>query len=171
MTHNPPAHRSSATRETILEAMAHLASERRYAAITIVDLIDRAGIGRSTFYEHFGNKDQVLLALLDPILLQLANAASNRAPRPALQHVVRHVWERRQLFRVLLGSRIAARLEQRLSDLILERRRRADPGQSALLAAATASGQLAMLRSWTGGAVPVPVPEFAQQLILFSSPQ
>lgn len=164
-------HRGPATREAILNAMAHLASQRRTSAITIVDLIDRAGIGRSTFYEHFSNKDQVLLALLDPILLQLANAASNRAPRLALQQAADHVWERRHLFRALLGSRIAVLLEQRLSDLILERRRRTDGGQSALLAAATASGQLAMLRAWTGGAVSMPAPEFAQQLVVFSSPR
>lgn len=171
MNQNQPEPRNTATRDLILQAMAQLASERRYSAIRIVDLIDQAAIGRSTFYEHFGNKDQVLLALLDPILVQLANAASNRAPRPALQQAVRHIWERRHLFRVLLGSRVTTQLEQRLSEMILDRRRRTDIDQPALLAIATASGQLAMLRSWVGGAASMSVPEFAQNLVIFASPR
>jgi hypothetical protein len=56
-----------------------------------------------------------------------------------------------------------------LSGLILDRRRRTDGDQPALLA--TASGQLAMLRSWVSGTTSIPVQEFAQQLILFAPPR
>jgi AcrR family transcriptional regulator len=43
-------------RERMLEAMADTFAEKGHNAITIVEVARRAGVGRKTSYEHFGNK-------------------------------------------------------------------------------------------------------------------
>lgn len=45
--------RRQRTRQAITDALIRLMSDQRYSAIRTTDLIQAAGVGRSTFYEHF----------------------------------------------------------------------------------------------------------------------
>ncbi len=49
------------TRQLIRDALIELMMEKRYEKITIQDIIDRANIGRATFYNHYQDKDDLLL--------------------------------------------------------------------------------------------------------------
>jgi AcrR family transcriptional regulator len=48
------------SKRQLLDAFVALIIERGYGNVTVQDIIDRAGVGRSTFYSHFENKEQLL---------------------------------------------------------------------------------------------------------------
>ena len=52
--------RQKKTRRSIYEAFESLMQENHYSQITVAQIIDRADIGRSTFYAHFETKDDLL---------------------------------------------------------------------------------------------------------------
>jgi AcrR family transcriptional regulator len=49
-------------RARIVSALALEASEKGYRAVTVADIVRRAGIARNTFYENFGSKEDCFLA-------------------------------------------------------------------------------------------------------------
>ncbi len=53
------------TRRSLQEALIELVSEKGYEAITVQELLDRADVGRSTFYSHFQDKDELLHSILE----------------------------------------------------------------------------------------------------------
>jgi AcrR family transcriptional regulator len=52
-------------RERLIVAMLKAASELGYRGTNVQDVIDRAGVSRPTFYEHFTNKEDCFLAAFD----------------------------------------------------------------------------------------------------------
>ena len=59
--------RQRKTREAIYRAFTDLLREESYAAITVQQIIDRADIGRTTFYTHFETKDALLTSFCGDI--------------------------------------------------------------------------------------------------------
>lgn len=51
--------------------MIRCVDERGFVATTIADVVERAGVSRRTFYEHFENKEQCLLETYDTIFAEL----------------------------------------------------------------------------------------------------
>jgi AcrR family transcriptional regulator len=56
------------TRELLQQALIELISERGYDAITIQDIVDRANVGRTTFYLHYSSKDDLLMSCHETIV-------------------------------------------------------------------------------------------------------
>jgi len=52
--------RQKKTRNSIYQAFESLMADKHYSAITVSDIIEKADIGRSTFYAHFETKDDLL---------------------------------------------------------------------------------------------------------------
>lgn len=50
------------TRELLQKALIELISEREYDTIKIQDIIDRANVGRTTFYKHYNSKDELFMS-------------------------------------------------------------------------------------------------------------
>ena len=59
--------RQRKTRQAIYDAFAGLLEKKSYSGITVQDIIDKADIGRSTFYSHFETKDELLRSLCSEI--------------------------------------------------------------------------------------------------------
>ncbi|TKA89670.1 TetR/AcrR family transcriptional regulator [Halopseudomonas bauzanensis] len=54
--------RARRTRERLIDAMYLLVLEKDYREITIQDVLEKAGVARSTFYAHFRDKEDLLVA-------------------------------------------------------------------------------------------------------------
>jgi AcrR family transcriptional regulator len=59
-------------RERILAAVAAAAAELGYAEMSVEAIIERAGVSRRTFYDHFRNKEDAFLAAYDTAVQQQA---------------------------------------------------------------------------------------------------
>jgi AcrR family transcriptional regulator len=76
---------SRSQRARIVRAVAAAVAAKGYAATTVADIIGRAGVSRSTFYELYDGKEDAFLAAyagLDIVVTQLASSSS-AAPSPA----------------------------------------------------------------------------------------
>lgn len=59
--HNAPVDpRVARTTRALGRALVALLEERAFDAITVQDILDRAGVGRTAFYAHYRNKEDVL---------------------------------------------------------------------------------------------------------------
>ena len=77
--------RSERTRRLLGEALIALMLERPYAGLTVGEILERADIGRSTFYAHYWDKDDLLTSEIERMLDALTQqAASAPAASPAL---------------------------------------------------------------------------------------
>lgn len=61
----PPELIRAIQRERLLRAMLNAAAELGYLGTNVQDVIDRAGVSRPTFYEHFSNKEDCFLSAFD----------------------------------------------------------------------------------------------------------
>jgi AcrR family transcriptional regulator len=61
----PPDLVRAIQRERLIVAMLSAASDLGYLETNVQDVIDRAGVSRPTFYEHFANKEDCFLAAFD----------------------------------------------------------------------------------------------------------
>jgi AcrR family transcriptional regulator len=82
--------------------------EKSYGEITITDILDRADVGRSTFYAHYRDKDDLMLSGYDDIRAALAAEREHADPagellQPVLAvfgHVAEHRAVARQATRI-----------------------------------------------------------------------
>ena len=105
------------TRQLLIEALLALIVERGYEALTVQDVLDRADVGRSTFYAHFHDKDDLLQAAFAQGLRVLE---SERGPGagslPELSLALfRHTDEHRPLYRAMVGRPSGAMLTRALN--------------------------------------------------------
>jgi AcrR family transcriptional regulator len=68
------------TRELLQRALIDLIGERRYAEITIQDIVDRANVGRTTFYLHFTSKEELFLSCHEAIVSAFQSGPFHRHP-------------------------------------------------------------------------------------------
>lgn len=147
--------RIARTRGSIMRAFVALLGECRYDAIRVADVTERANVGRSTFYQHFGGKEDLLHQSMQPVLAMIADAAeANGTGR--IRFAVAHSWENRRLGRILLSQPLLPAIRRALADLIEERIRRAATTAEAdemirAQAIQIAASQLALIEAWTRG--------------------
>src|SRR3984893_17482760 len=96
------------TRDAVGDSLLTLMQEKPFETITVQQVLERAGVGRSTFYAHYRDKDDLFLSdledFLEPMstLLLRRREASNRvAP---VRELFAHVAEMRQLRAALIAA-------------------------------------------------------------------
>lgn len=67
MDKKKPDRRVQRTRNLLQEALVSLILEKGYQKITVQDIIDKANVGRSTFYSHYRDKEDLLFSGFDDL--------------------------------------------------------------------------------------------------------
>src|SRR5258706_8084711 len=68
------------TREQLQQALIDLVSERRYDALTIQEIVERANVGRTTFYLHYTGKDDLFMSCHEAIVGEFRSGPLYRHP-------------------------------------------------------------------------------------------
>lgn len=63
------------TRTLLTGALVSLLSEKAYDSIVVKEILDRANVGRSTFYMHFVDKDDLLVSSIHEMIGPVPRAA------------------------------------------------------------------------------------------------
>ncbi|GHO42196.1 TetR/AcrR family transcriptional regulator [Ktedonospora formicarum] len=101
--------RSQRTYRLVSSAFAELVGEKPYDEILVQDILDRANIGRTTFYTHYFDKEDVLNSIIEleveRLTRQLSHAVARRRILPSLE-LFEHVYHsENQQFRAPMRSR------------------------------------------------------------------
>jgi AcrR family transcriptional regulator len=71
------------TRGLLHGALATLVHEKPFDAIVVKEILGRANVGRSTFYAHFRDKEELLLSAIRELLASGGAAPAAHATDPA----------------------------------------------------------------------------------------
>jgi AcrR family transcriptional regulator len=118
-----PDRRVGKTRKALKEALTDLILEKGYEEVTVQDIIDRADVGRSTFYAHFIDKDDLLMAILADLDVPSPDTSSWKPDDPAFGwtlELFRHFGSGKRLFKAV-GSSQSGALARRETTQRLER--------------------------------------------------
>jgi AcrR family transcriptional regulator len=150
--------RAERTRKALLQAFFGLIVERPYEEIKVGEIVTRAGVGRSTLYEHFPNKEAILAVSLDGPLSVLAEAVRLPPDVTRLTTLLVHFWTNRAMARSILAGPLRSRATSVLTQQV-ERHLRTPQTQhhtaliipTRLAAIQLAEALLAPVAAWLAG--------------------
>lgn len=113
------------TRKLLSEAMQELILEQGYEATTVVEITERANLGRATFYLHYKDKEDLLLSSLESVFNDLVyrlEASTTRDWRligqGAIDLAFEHAAENADLYRIIFSGHGAWSISRRIRDYI-----------------------------------------------------
>lgn len=106
------------TRQMLRDALIELIVEKGYDAITVQDITDRANVGRTTFYLHYGHKDDLLLnglqEMYQEIIQQIEPGRMNDSADWA--HIAQYV----EFYKMMMGPKGSQQFTVQLRDFLVE---------------------------------------------------
>jgi AcrR family transcriptional regulator len=118
--------RSQRTHRLLAEALVALLHKHRYTDLTVQAILDRANIGRTTFYSHYWDKDDLLASEMERVVEVLwhhspSNATDQEFVFPSLG-MFQHLQEQYVLYRALVRSQaidlVWAAMKKRLTEQV-----------------------------------------------------
>lgn len=92
------------TRVLLKRALLDLTVENGYDQTTVQDILDRANVGRSTFYSHFISKDDLLYSGMPDNILLFGTDYDRNECVPSIVGFLEHVEQQREVLRALIGK-------------------------------------------------------------------
>jgi AcrR family transcriptional regulator len=113
------------TRRTLTAALLSLLSERGWDELSVQDICERADIGRSTFYAHFQNKEELLASGFNHLREALQQKSTSDGSEPLVRFrfvggLLDHLYENRSVFRAIVGRRSGHVVQTRFRELVLQ---------------------------------------------------
>ena|SRR3984885_12199785 len=109
----PDSHRKTdrrilRTRDTLGDALFALMQEKTFDEITVQDLLNRAGVGRSTFYVHYSDKHDLFLSDVEDFFEKFSTALKRNGASPKrllpVKELFTHVREAREFYSAVVNS-------------------------------------------------------------------
>ena len=126
---NSEDRRTQKTRTALQESLISLMFEKSYEAILIQEILDRANVGRSTFYTHFRDMDELLVVSLQG-LQELLRDAQTATPTPSNKRyekvigfslaMFEHAHDHKKLYRSLVGGPGWIIVRQRIEEILVQ---------------------------------------------------
>jgi AcrR family transcriptional regulator len=162
--------RSQRTSRLVSSAFAELLVEKPYDEILVQDILDRADIGRTTFYAHYFDKEDVLDSMIEQQLSmfthQIAHSTARQQVVPSLE-LFEHIYQSpHQHLRALMRGRageplwealqtaLSRAIESALSTLCAEKRSPSIP--LPVVSEYLAGAFLTLLKWWVAADMPYP---------------
>ena len=129
MAAKAPDRRVQRTQQLLQTALISLIQEKGFEALSVQDVIDRANVGRATFYAHFDNKEDLLVSRLEGLRASLQarqrqalSQATNADDRMfAYSHeMFVHVNEHRTVFGSMVGKRSGAVIQHLFHKMLVD---------------------------------------------------
>lgn len=120
---SPVDRRVQRTQRLLTDALIQLILERGWDSVSVQDICERADVGRSTFYTHFADKEDLLvggLGALGQFLREQAATSTGNRPLAFARGVIEHVDEKRRLFKALAGKRSGQLAQRHFRELLIE---------------------------------------------------
>ena len=117
------------TQQLLHAALMSLVQEKGFEAVTVQEIIDRANVGRATFYAHFDSKDDLLASGIERLRVTLKERQHKAlgAGMPddarlfAFSHeLFVHANDHRAVFRAMVGKRSGAVVQQLLHKMLVD---------------------------------------------------
>src|SRR5215813_12739484 len=121
------------TRDALGDALVALMQEKPFDTISVQDVLDRAKVGRSTFYSHYSDKDDLLMSDAEEFFELIAMSLSAQGDKSdrvfPVQEFFAHITEAKQFVDALMSAgkfhdnmelahgMFARGIERRLSEL------------------------------------------------------
>lgn len=113
------------TRVAIIDALSQLMKKKEYQSITIENIIKKANVGRSTFYENFSNKDEVFDEILNSLIYHVFNEiqhhdghAFQRNFKEEITHMFIHIRDNEGQSKTFLLGKSADVFYQRMGEKV-----------------------------------------------------
>jgi AcrR family transcriptional regulator len=150
------------TRDALGDALVALMQEKPFETITVQDVLDRAHVGRSTFYSHYSDKDDLLMSDADDFYERVSMGLSAEGDQSERVFPVKeffsHIAEARRFVNALSSSgkmqenlelargHFARGIERRLAEL--PRGQSIPESDRTAIAFAHAGGLLSLMTWW-----------------------
>jgi len=150
------------TRDRLGDALVGLMQEKPFDAITVQEVLDRAGVSRSAFYVHYRDKEDLFLSDVDEFLeamaLRLSHGGEESERVAPVRELFAHVATAQRLYQALIEAdrihdflelaqgHFARGIERRLAEL--PRAQGVAPALRAPLAHALAGALLSLMKWW-----------------------
>ena len=186
MTQQRQDRRSQRTQQALMDALIALLAVKRYDEISINDIIDRANVGRSTFYAHYQTKDDLLKSgferVLDMLIQHISFGEADQDLQLDTTQLFRHAQGHYELYRTLVwGSgfeiltkdghaALSAKFQESLTLLLPGKPEPSVP--LAVLSYSMAGTLLILLKWWLDNKMPYSAEymnEIFQQLVMSSA--
>jgi hypothetical protein len=163
------------TKKLLADSLGQLMREKEYDAITIQDIVDKANVGRSTFYAHYESKENLLLHNIN-FQRELIHFTGNDSLHPMginLPYLFNHLAEYGSIVKAIHGTAIGYQIANHFTAIIVNRivgyykRRPLPPGMENQLlqyrAEAIAGGIVRMVFCWVMDNTPIPASKMIAQ--------